>query len=60
MSAEKPDELLAGLLGRITPGGCDDCDAEQEMIRPDPDEPLLIVLQVRHDDGCPFLAGVTR
>lgn len=39
------------------PGGCDDCNAYQTFRE---QEPGVYVLTVHHDDGCPFLSGVTR
>ena len=38
------------------PGGCPDCDAFQTL---DEDHGVYL-LTVHHDDGCPFLSGVTR
>jgi hypothetical protein len=43
--------------GERIPGGCHDCDAYQVVTE---EAPGVFVLQVHHDPGCPFLAGVTR
>ena len=52
---------IAGMAGRRLPGGCDDCDAYQTLERqPNDVWGGVYVLTVHHDDGCPFLSGVTR
>jgi len=47
------DDLLASFAGRRVPGGCDDCDAFQQM-RKEADG--VFVLAVHHGRGCPWLA----
>jgi hypothetical protein len=47
---------LDNLAGRHLPGGCDDCDADQTVTQTSDG---VYVLTVHHDDGCPFLSGVT-
>ena len=50
-------ELLGPLDGARVPGGCEDCDAYQTV------EAATLgvwVLNVHHDDDCPFLAEVQR
>jgi hypothetical protein len=42
-------EIFDGMAGQRIPGGCDDCDAYQEITRQD----LVYVLTVHHDDTCP-------
>lgn len=52
---------LDAMTGRRIPGGCDDCEAYQLLTRQPNDEwGGVYVLAVHHDDGCPFLSGVTR
>ena len=53
--------MLEDLTGRRLPGGCDDCDAYQTVMRMPEDEwGGVYILTVHHDAGCPFLTGVTR
>lgn len=52
-----PVPILDALLGGRIPGGCDDCDAYQELTT---DGSGIYVLAVRHDASCPYLQGVTR
>lgn len=47
--------IEALFAGRI-PGGCDDCDAYQELTAASPG---VYVLAIRHDPSCPYLQGVT-
>lgn len=47
-------DLFANLAGKRIPGGCDDCNAYQEMHQ---EAQGVWVLGVFHDDGCPWLAG---
>jgi hypothetical protein len=42
-------DLLEQMAGQRIPGGCDDCDAYQEMTKQDG----IYVLTVHHDDTCP-------
>lgn len=44
------------LLDQDLAGGCDDCDAVQRLTT---DGAGVYVLEVRHDDSCPYLARVT-
>lgn len=46
-------EFLAPLMGQRIPGGCDDCDAYQEVKQIPPGFYMLCVC---HDDDCQFLA----
>jgi len=48
---------LDALAGRRIPGGCDDCDAYQEMTT---DGAGVYVLTVFHDDTCPWLNARTE
>jgi hypothetical protein len=47
---------LDNLAGRRLPGGCDDCDAYQEIAEP---APGVYVVTVRHDSTCPYPKGLT-
>ena len=47
----KPSQTLDAMTGKRIPGGCDDCDAYQVMVRC---EAGVYVLEVHHDDTCPF------
>lgn len=49
------DRMLAPLAGQRIDGGCDDCHAYQELEQV---EPGVWVLNVRHDNTCPFLASL--
>lgn len=49
---------LDALVGRRVPGGCEDCNADA-LVRRDPESGVYVVT-VAHDDGCPWLAGVTQ
>ena len=56
-----PRSALEAMTGHRIPGGCDDCDAYQTVERrPDDAWGGVYVLTVHHDDGCPFLSGVTH
>ncbi len=48
------DDLLSRLAGCRMPGGCDDCNAYQEMAQL---APGVWSLGVFHDTGCPALAA---
>lgn len=48
---------LDALAGRRIPGGCDDCDAYQEMTT---DGGGVYVVTVRHDASCPWLRAHER
>jgi len=43
-------QLLGQFIGRRLPGGCDSCDAYQEVIE---HEPSIYILRIFHDDWCP-------
>lgn len=45
---------LGPLDGSRIPGGCDQCDAYQEV---EPVRPGVWVVTVHHDPGCPVLAA---
>jgi hypothetical protein len=45
--------MLAPLEGLQIPGGCDTCDAYQTV---EPVQAGMWVINVHHDDWCPFLA----
>lgn len=45
---------LDGLLGRRMPGGCDDCNAIQQLTA---SAPGVYSLRVFHDTTCPTLAA---
>ena len=47
----KPSPMLDAMTGKRIPGGCDDCDAYQTMRE---EAPGVYVLQVSHDETCPF------
>jgi len=51
------NEMIAALDGLRVPGGCDDCDAYQE-VRARDGAPNLHTVRVFHDDGCPVLARI--
>ena len=58
MTAPHPDRLasvLRPLVGARIPGGCDSCDAYQE-VRPD-EIPGVWHIDVSHDDWCPVIAN---
>jgi hypothetical protein len=42
-------DLFESMAGRRIPGGCDDCDAYQEMTK----QHGIYVMTVNHDDTCP-------
>jgi hypothetical protein len=46
----RPSATLDAMTGRPLPGGCDDCDAVQELAQV---ERGVYVLQIRHDVTCP-------
>jgi hypothetical protein len=45
--------MFEGLLDQRIPGGCDDCDAYQELTT---DGSGVYMLAIRHDNTCPWLA----
>ena len=45
--------MFDALKGARIPGGCDDCDAYQ-VITDDPTCPGVTVIQIRHDETCPY------
>lgn len=49
-------QALDQLCDQKLPGGCDDCNAYQRMKLVDG----IYRVSVYHDDGCPYLNGVTR
>ena len=51
------EPVLDALLGGRIPGGCDDCDAYQELST---DGSGIYVLAIRHDDTCPWLQARER
>ncbi|WP_148574954.1 hypothetical protein [Nocardioides caldifontis] len=54
--APRIPSMLNAMTCRRLPGGCDDCDAYQEMSRC---ADGLYVLTVHHDPTCPYLNGRT-
>ena len=42
-------EIFDGMAGQHIPGGCDDCDAYQQMTK----QHGVYVITVHHDDTCP-------
>lgn len=46
--------VLGPLDGERVPGGCEDCDAYQEVTAVNPG---VWSITVHHDDDCPFLAA---
>jgi len=50
---------ITALDGARIPGGCEQCDAYQ-VIRAAQGHPNIHVVEVYHDDGCPWLAGRER
>jgi|GEM_PF-2286554 len=52
----KPSPMLDAMTDKRLPGGCDDCDAYQVMVKA---EAGVYVLQVHHDDTCPFYRQAT-
>lgn len=51
-----PRSVLDAMVGRRTPGGCEDCSAYQTVVRTGDG---VYDLTVHHDDTCPRLKGVT-
>lgn len=45
--------MLGDLIGKRYPGGCEDCDAYQEV--ESGGSPGVFVMRIYHDDTCPFL-----
>lgn len=60
------DDLLAQVVGKRIAGGCDDCDAYQEVTDQMPGmpgiEPMVGIwfINICHDDDCPTLARHQR
>jgi hypothetical protein len=53
------NEIFESIAGQRFEGGCDDCNAWQEMTR----QHGIYVIEISHDDTCPFLAqhqAITR
>lgn len=48
-------EMIAALDGLRAPGGCDDCDAYQE-VHARTGDPNIHTIRVFHDEWCPTLA----
>lgn len=48
---KRVEAMLSPLIGQQIPGGCDDCDAYQEVQQ---SHPGIFLLTVVHDDTCPF------
>jgi hypothetical protein len=48
--------MITALDGARIPGGCEDCDAYQDVTA-NADGPGLHKITVRHDDWCPWLAA---
>ena len=46
------EEVTANLAGKRIPGGCESCNAYQEM-RNDPTHPGIFHITIFHDDWCP-------
>jgi hypothetical protein len=49
--------MFEALLDQRIPGGCDDCDAYQQLTT---DGSGIYVLAVRHDATCPWLSQRDR
>ncbi len=49
--------MLDELLDQSIPGGCPDCGAIQRLTT---DGTGVYMLEVRHDDSCPYFGRVTR
>jgi hypothetical protein len=45
-------EIFESIACQRIPGGCDDCDAWQEMTR----HGRVYLVEISHDDTCPWLA----
>ena len=56
---------MAGEAFGLTPfyapnsGDCPDCAADTELV-PNPDDPGVWHLNIRHDDTCPFFRAIQR
>lgn len=48
---------IRSLTEQRIPGGCDDCDAYQQITEP---HPGVFVNTIYHDDDCPTLAQHTK
>ena len=48
--------FFKALAGLRVPGGCDDCDAYQEVRE---EQPGITIITVRHDDTCPVYLRMT-
>jgi hypothetical protein len=46
------DEIASNLAGQRIDGGCDSCNAYQEMTK-DPKNPGIYHIVIFHDDWCP-------
>jgi len=44
------EEIYTQIAGHHFPGGCDDCDAYQDMTK----QAGLYVINIHHDDTCPY------
>lgn len=51
------EKIASALTGKLIPGGCDWCEADQKMWR-DYASPRLIHVEVQHDPQCPYLLGL--
>jgi hypothetical protein len=47
--------MFEALLDQRIPGGCDDCDAYQQLTT---DGSGIYLLEVFHDDSCPYLSRI--
>ena len=48
------EKIARALTGKLIPGGCDYCDADQKMWR-DLACPGLVHVEILHEPNCPFL-----
>lgn len=52
------NDLFAAADGLRTPGGCDTCDAEQEIVAAAYGVPGVHAIRIHHDDWCPTYARI--
>jgi hypothetical protein len=50
------NDWFAALDGLRVPGGCDDCDAYQELVSAAYGVPGVHAIKIHHDDWCPTYA----
>lgn len=52
-------EVFAALDGARIPGGCDTCDAYQQVVAPADGLPHVTCLKIAHDAWCPTYRRMT-